>query len=177
LAWLFCNGCAKHFTTLRSRAAIVWNKGSKQPEDIEMTDDNAIIDALKREIKGIKSLDPDLEEALYKWIDQTIGIPSNAPMGGVFLGVDALPVFMDIETGNCYATAVGFVGLLLRRLRRPILCGLAKYDSQTGNFLEAIPLRSWPDDWKASIKSLIHAAYLRTESDHWLFTLPELETA
>lgn len=127
--------------------------------------------AMSKEIAEIRKLDVNEEEAMYKWIDREIGIPKAALVGTAIEEVDAFPVYFDTATGTCYATAVCCIRSLLHHLKRPLLCGLVKYDTRTEEFLEAIPLHSWPQDSIDDLKRVMQAAYCRAEVDYKLLGL------
>jgi hypothetical protein len=119
------------------------------------------------EIAAIKLLHPDPTEAMYRWIDNAIGIPQNSIAGGMLAGVDALPVYMYGTTGKLYCTAIPLVPYMFAKMKfkeLPVLCGMAKYDTTTGKFLEAILLKAWPRDMHVNLKKAIKEAYEYTQS-------------
>ncbi len=122
---------------------------------------------LNAEIAAIKLLHPDPVEALYRWVDNTIGIPQNSLGGGILAGIDALPVYIHGTTGKLYCTAIPFVRYMFAKMKfkeLPVLCGMAKYDSLTGEFMEAILLESWPRHMRADLKKAIKEAYKYAKS-------------
>jgi|CZKZ01.1.fsa_nt_gi hypothetical protein len=120
------------------------------------------INKVNAEIAAIKLLHPDPTEAIYRWIDNAIGIPPNSLGGGILVGIDALPVYIYGKTGKLYCTALPLVPYMFRKMKfkeLPVLCGMAKYDITTGKFLEAILLESWPRDMRGKLKEAIKEAY------------------
>jgi hypothetical protein len=121
---------------------------------------------LKLEADRIMGLDPYPSEALYQWINQTIGISNDEPESGLNSKIYGVPAFLDLETRRCYVAAVPSVGRLLRYLDRPLLCGIAKFERETGKFIEAIPLDAWPVQWRETISSAIGEAFARADADY-----------
>lgn len=122
------------------------------------------INNVNAEIAAIKLLHPDPTEAMHRRIDNAIGIPPNSLGGGILVGTDALPVYLYGKTGKLYCTALPLVPYpYMFRKRKfkesPVLCGMAKYDTTTGKFLEAILLESWPRDMRGKLKEAIKEAY------------------
>ena len=122
---------------------------------------------INAEIAAIKLLHPDPTEAMYRWVDNAIGIPQNSLGGGILAGIDALPVYMYGPTGKLYCTAIPLVPYMFAKMKfkeLPVLCGMAKYDATTGKFLDSILLKSWPRDMHVKLKKAIKEAYEYTQS-------------
>jgi len=123
--------------------------------------------AVNAEIAAIKLLHADPTEAMYRWIDNAIGIPQNSLGGGILAGIDALPVYMYGPTRKLYCTAIPLVPYMFAKMKfkeSPVLCGMAKYDTTTGKFHEAILLKAWPRDMHVNLKKAIKEAYEYTQS-------------
>lgn len=118
--------------------------------------------AINAEIRAIMNLDDKPEEALYKWIDATLNIPDDLKYG-TSSPVDALPAYFITKTGIAVCMAVPMLRPFLQRMNRPILCGMAKYNTESGIFLEAILLKSWPEHMRPTLKTAVEFGFARAD--------------
>ena len=120
-----------------------------------------VSETLTAEIKAIMQMDPNPHEALYMWIDKLLGIPTDAPLGGYFTEVDAIPAYLNLNTGHISCCPIPMLPRLLSMAEpgRHCLCGAAKYRVEGQELLEVILLKSWPTEMRNGLASEIKAAF------------------